>query len=109
MDFKLPSSTGERAFWKEHLKFLRVSSKKNVFVKAVVTPATKNEDIEKAIAIIKKVNKEISLILQPATPVKPDEADIDKYRLLELLEIGTRKNLLNVRVIPQIHKMLGVK
>ena len=33
MDFKLPSSTGQRAFWGEHLDFLRIASKKKVFVK----------------------------------------------------------------------------
>lgn len=109
MDFKLPSSSGQRPFWNEHLKFLKVAQRKKVFVKAVVTPDTVIGDIEKCISLIKDVNKNISLILQPATPVKPIDKEVDKGRLLEFLEFSTANELNNVRVIPQIHKRMGVK
>src|SRR5262249_43555873 len=32
MDIKLPSSTGQKAFWKEHAAFLRIAHREEVFV-----------------------------------------------------------------------------
>ena len=109
MDFKLPSSTGEKSFWAEHKRFLKVASKSKVFVKVVVTPKTTAEDIKRAILLIKEARQDIPLILQPAMPVKPDDRDVDKNKLLKFLEIGSRNHLDNIRVIPQIHKVLGIK
>jgi organic radical activating enzyme len=109
MDFKLPSSTGERAYWHEHADFLKIASKKKVFVKAVVTSATDKEDIEKAIQLIKRSCKDIPFILQPASPVKPGDRHVDHEKLMGFLEIGSRSDVNNMRVIPQIHKILKVK
>ena len=109
MDFKLPSSTGERSYWHEHADFLRIASRKKVFVKAVVTPNTENEDIEKAIQLIKKSDKKIPFILQPASPVKPGDRRVEAEKLLGFLDVGSRNNINNMRVIPQIHKILKVK
>jgi organic radical activating enzyme len=109
MDFKLPSSTGGRSYWHEHADFLKIASKKNVFVKAVVTPYTHREDIEKAVGLIKKLRKSIPFILQPASPVKPHDEVIPNDKLLGFLEVGSRNEIDNMRVIPQIHKILKVK
>jgi len=109
MDFKLPSSTGERPFWREHSEFLKIAARKKVFVKAVVTPATAKEDIEKAVALVKKAGGKIPLVLQPATPVKKEDGPVNKDALLRFLEIGLKHDLDNIRVIPQIHKILDVK
>jgi organic radical activating enzyme len=109
MDFKLPSATGEREYWREHADFLKIASKKKVFVKAVVTSDTKIEDIEKAIQLIKKAHKNIPFILQPASPVKPSDMNIDREKLFKFLEVGSKNDIVNMRVIPQIHKILKVK
>ena len=109
MDFKLPSSTGGRAFWDEHLEFLTIASKKIVFVKAVVTPETTSVDIRKAVSLIASLGKHIPFILQPVTPVKSSDREIDKNRLLEFMEIGINHSLECIRVIPQVHKMMGIK
>ena len=109
MDFKLPSSTGERAYWHEHAEFLKIASKKSVFVKAVVTSDTDKEDIEKSIILIKKARKNIPFILQPASPVKAGDKRIEHDKLFGFLEIGSRNDIHNMRVMPQIHKMLKVR
>ena len=109
MDFKLPSSTGGRAYWKEHLEFLKIASKKKVFVKAVVTPDTDSKDIEEAVALIRKVNKNIPFIMQPATPFKKFDKKVGENRLLEFLDIALRNEVENSRVIPQMHKVLGIR
>ncbi|MCI0482613.1 MAG: 7-carboxy-7-deazaguanine synthase QueE, partial [Candidatus Dadabacteria bacterium] len=109
MDFKLPSSTGLRAFWSEHSDFLKIASKKKVFVKAVVTANTTSKDIEKAISIINGMGKNIPFILQPATPAGDSDKEVGKERLLEFLEMGTRGDLEHIQVIPQFHKIKGIK
>ena len=109
MDFKLPSSTGLGPYWDEHTSFLKIAVKKNVFVKIVVAPSTTRDDIERSVAIIKDLKKDVPLIIQPVTPKKPHEKHIDSGRLLEFLEIGAKNHIAGMRVIPQIHKMLGVK
>lgn len=109
MDIKLPSSTGQKAYWKEHLLFLKIAAKKKVFVKAVVTPDTRTGDIKRAALLIGKVNKSIPFILQPATPPRPNGKEVDKNILFRFLEAGSRSRLENIRVIPQMHKVLGVK
>jgi organic radical activating enzyme len=109
MDFKLPSSTGERAFWDEHLEFLKIALKKHVFVKIVVTPDTTIEDIEKTVLLINKAGKGIPLIIQPVTPVGPEAKEVSSQMLLKFLDIGLKNNLDHIRVIPQVHKMLKMK
>ena len=109
MDFKLPSSTLERAFWDEHMDFLKIASRKKVFVKAVITPETTNSDIEKAVSLIAGFDKHIPFILQPATSSDASVRCVGNGKMLEFMEIGAKGNLEYVRVIPQIHKMMGVK
>jgi len=109
MDFKLPSSTGLRAYWEEHFEFLKIAAKKDLFVKIVVTPATTKADVERSVEIIKGLKKEIPLIIQPATPVAARDRAVDNGKLLEFLEIGSKHSIEGIRVIPQVHKMLGVK
>lgn len=109
MDFKLPSSTGGRAYWKEHSEFLKIAVQKKVFVKAVVTPNTKNEDIKEAIMLIKAVNKKVPFIIQPATPIGKFHRRLGESRLLEFLDMAAKNDIENSRVIPQVHKVLGIK
>lgn len=109
MDFKLPSSTGERAFWNEHHEFLRAAFRKRVFVKVVVTPATDQDDIKRASELINSVNKKIPFILQPATPVKKEDKPVKKSRLIEFLDMVSEGGVEHAKILPQMHKVWGVK
>ena len=109
MDFKLPSSTLERPLWDEHFEFLKIALRKSVFVKAVVTPSTTLADIEKAAELIGKAGRSVPFILQPVTPVNVGDKEIPKETLLRFLEVGAKHNIENIRVIPQVHKMLKLK
>lgn len=109
MDFKLPSSTGERAFWDEHYEFLKIASSKKVFVKLVVTPNTTAEDIRMSVELVKSVDESIPLILQPATVTNPLENRIDNQTIMSFVKICSANKLDDVRVIPQVHKILGIK
>lgn len=105
MDMKLPSSTGLRGFWEEHDQFLRIGRSKEIFVKAVITVQTSWQDLSRAVEVVERIDPSIPLVLQPATGLteKPNTGILlDFHR-------RTASRLEDVRVIPQIHKLMGVR
>lgn len=109
MDIKLPSACGaSQNYWQEHAAFLQkaVQGKKNIFVKIVITPETSLEEIKTATDLIAGINVNIPLIIQPVTlpgSLKP----IEFATVMPFWELALKK-LADVRVIPQMHKFLGV-
>jgi len=103
MDFKLPSSTGQAAFWKEHEEFLKIAQEK-VFIKAVIGEATQVEDIYKAIEIIKKINPDIFFILQPQ-----DSFEVLLNKKIIYFQAICREQNIKVNIMPQLHKKIGVQ
>ncbi len=103
MDMKLPSATGLRSYWKEHRQFLAEALGKELFVKTVVTDDTTLEDIRAAAGIIAETDKAVPLVIQPASgPFAPLPA-----KLLRLQE-SVLGMIEDVRVIPQVHKIMNV-
>ncbi len=107
MDLKLPSSTGMHPWWREHEDFLKVALQKEVYIKVVVTQETEDRHIEKATALVAGVDPKIPFLLQPASVTA-------KFRTVPLPDqLGrwqemSKTQLKDVRVLPQIHKALGV-
>lgn len=108
MDWKLPSSTGQRDYSREHLEFLRLAWEKVVFVKAVITSDTKPLELEKMVEMIEGVDADIPLVLQPVTPHGSVRRQPSATFLLQLQSIA-KSRLKTVRIIPQIHKLIGEK
>jgi 7-carboxy-7-deazaguanine synthase len=103
VDFKLPSATGLRPFWEEHRKFLEGTRGKTIFVKVVVTRDTKEEDVLIAARIIAGFDRSTVLVIQPASgPLAPESP------MLMDLQDAALGIIEDVRVIPQVHKMLNV-
>lgn len=104
MDFKLPSSTGLESFWDKHQEFLEIAREKKTFIKAVIGTSTRVEDIYKTIEIIKSVARQTVLVLQPQNPFEiMVKAKLDNFEQL------CREEGLEVKVISQMHKMLGLE
>ena len=105
MDLKLPSSTGLNNFWDAHRRFLKIASRKEVFLKAVICESTEKNDLEEALKLIKETNRYAALVLQP-------DSFAGHNRINEKLE-GFRNfctdNGVTTCIIPQIHKMVGVR
>ena len=106
MDIKLPSSTGLKAFWDEHRIFLKIASQKEVFIKTVICQDTTEEDIKQTAKLIKDVNISTILVLQPNSFEDRSGALSEK---LEHFKDICNKELVTVCVIPQMHKIIGIK
>jgi len=105
MDVKLPSSTRQRSYWKEHEMFLNIAVRKEVFIKAVISKSTDLEDIRKMVALVKKSAPQTLVILQPnylemKTGAVEKCVGFQNYCL---------KFLPDVRILPQVHKFMKLR
>lgn len=105
MDFKLPSSTASESFFSQHKKFLMLAKKKEVFVKAVITDTTTLEDLDISVNIIKEIDKTITFILQPDT----NQLSHGLFRTMADFRTRASRQLDNVRIIPQMHRLVGLR
>lgn len=108
MDFKLSSFTGMKSFWKEHEKFLKISCKNKAFVKIVVTQETTSVEILHACNLIAKNSVDTPLILQPVTLYGNIKKQPSMEQLLYFQKL-CKQSLNDVRIIPQVHKLMGEK
>lgn len=106
MDIKLPSMTGASDTIAEHKKFLEIAIAKDVFVKIVFGRDSKPVEIENASKAIESIDKDIPLVLQPVTPVRDIKHGPLPEQMITFHAIAKR-HLTNVRVIPQVHKLMG--
>ncbi len=105
MDIKLPSNSGETAFWDVHERFLEMSADK-VYVKMLVDDGTAFDDVERASRMVAAAGPDIAVYLQPIS--SPNQmVVIDPVRLGGFFRTA-REWVKEVRVVPQIHKMLGL-
>jgi organic radical activating enzyme len=107
MDMKLPSTAGcTEHLWDLHALFLRECQGADVSVKVVVGEGTTDGEISTVSDIISSVDASLPLFLQPLS--LPDgRTGISATTLFHLQEMASSR-LPDVRVIPQMHKLLGV-
>jgi len=105
MDLKFPSSSGMGELWDKHKNFLKVARRKEVFLKAIICQGTNEEDLVQALALIREVSPASILILQPNS--YENHVALNE-KLSKFKKICTQERV-TVCVIPQIHKIVGVK
>ncbi|MFH1199316.1 MAG: 7-carboxy-7-deazaguanine synthase QueE [Candidatus Omnitrophota bacterium] len=105
MDVKLPSSCGTGEFWSRHHEFLSVALRKEVFVKAVICNSTTKEDLYMMIELMKANNRAVTLVLQPNSNDNFLELSA---KLADFSDI-CRNERIAVCVIPQMHKIMGLR
>jgi len=105
MDIKLPSATGGPNLFETHESFLRLAVKKDVFVKVVLTSETLQDEVEYAASLIRSVERNVPLVLQPASP----QSGVTPPSPVQVLDWQATclRILPDVRVIPQTHKLMG--
>ncbi len=107
MDVKLPSTSGAQGLWEDHLAFMRIASRRNLYVKVVVSDTTTADEVRKTCELILSVDKAIPLVLQPLTSAQGAVSTIPARSLFKFQEIAASL-LREVRVIPQTHRFLGL-
>jgi organic radical activating enzyme len=106
MDMKLPSTSGcTEHLWELHREFLRVAHGRGVTVKVVISDETLPDEIEQVCSIIEGIDRAIPLFLQPLSRAEGG-VEIGVRQMLLLQEAASAR-LPDVRVIPQMHRMLG--
>jgi organic radical activating enzyme len=106
MDMKLPSTAGcTEHLWDLHALFLQEAYGSNLSVKVVVGELTPDSEIDQVCEVIASVDAALPLFLQPLS--MPDGSiGITAAHVLHLQEVAASR-LSDVRVIPQMHKLLG--
>jgi len=105
MDLKLPSSTQTGELWDRHRRFLKIALRKEVFLKAVISLSTEDEDIDKSLDLIKDSKKRMALVLQPNS--YENNADL-QIKMERFRQMCSRENIA-AWIIPQMQKELGLK
>jgi len=106
MDMKVPSTSGcTDQLWDLHREFLRVAQGRNASVKVVISDATLHDEIKQVCDIICAVDRTTPLFLQPLS-LENGMVGISVSHMLRLQETASAL-LPDVRVIPQMHRMLG--
>lgn len=110
MDIKLPSSAGQNPRWQHHRDFLTEALRSDafVFIKTVVNSTTCDQDIEAARDLVADLAPETPFILQPMSPVASATDTCDTRKLYHWRELLC-KRLCDVRIIPQVHRFMGLR
>jgi len=102
MDIKLPSATGLEPRYEQHVRFLHVAARREVFVKAIFGERTPDGELDEVVRIVTHVDPTIPVVLQPVTGADAP----GPQRILSAYAVVS-KTLPNVLVIPQVHKIIG--
>lgn len=95
-------------FHDAHAEFLRVAMRaRRVYVKVVVTPSTRESELDAMLERIAAVSPDVPLVIQPVTPKGGVAARPTAEQCLDWLARAERR-LTDVRVIPQTHPIYGV-
>lgn len=105
MDLKFPSSSGMGNLWNMHRKFLKIAIRKEVFLKAIICLATQEEDLMEAIALIREISPSSVLVLQPNSY---ENQSVLREKLFRFKETANQHKVTTC-VIPQIHRIMGLK
>ncbi len=105
-NIKLPSACGGKDYFKEHAEFMRTCKKarKDLYMKVVFDEKITDKEIDKCIEIAKE--NDIEIVLQPVT--KGEKINMKSRYIPDILE-RFRKKYWNVRLIPQVHKIISVR
>lgn len=105
MDIKFPQYCAENYFSK-HAQFLNLATTKDVYIKMVIGEDTITSDIIKSAELIAKIAPKTPTILQPLFL-----GELHPLWLEKLIKVQSEllKVLPDVRIIPQMHKLLGIR
>lgn len=109
LDVKCPSNTGERARWDEHAACLEVAVAAGceVYVKMPIDEGTRPDEVAQGAALVATRAPAAPLFLTPLTESDGVRQTIGVAAIERLHGVASRVHG-DVRVLPQMHKVLGV-
>jgi organic radical activating enzyme len=109
LDIKCPSNTGERARWDEHAACLQLATAAGaeVYAKMPVDETTAPEDILQGARLAAAVRPAVPLFLTPLTEPGSAHLTISAATIERLHGLASGVHP-DVRVLPQLHKVLGL-
>lgn len=105
MDLKLPSNSGGPPLWEVHAKFLRAAAGR-AYIKILIDQRTNPDDVARAAALASLGDPKAPVFLQPIS--YPDGRIATTAGQLESFFTVARQHAKNVRIVPQVHKILRV-
>jgi organic radical activating enzyme len=105
MDWKLASASGEPCREAEHRRFLRVADGLELYVKVVFVEETSDDEVRGAARAVAEARADAPFILQPCTPFRHVREAPSPERAIRLADVASEM-LRDVRVIPQVHRLL---
>jgi organic radical activating enzyme len=109
LDVKCPSNTGERARWDEHEACLGevAGAGRELYVKMPVDETTAPEEVERGARLVAAITPSAPLFLTPLS--EPDTARLTVgVPALDRFHALASRFHPDVRVLPQLHKVLGI-
>jgi len=107
-DVKLPSNSGEPELWDRHRAFLEACRGTEIYVKLPVDAQTDPAEVTRAAELVAQAAPGAVLFIQPVSDPDTNEWRIDSKRLGELAALASVQ-VRDTRVLPQIHKLVGVR
>jgi 7-carboxy-7-deazaguanine synthase len=118
MDWKLasdvrregvPTHAPRESFHDAHERFLAVAARApSTVVKLVITAASEDAEIDEALARVARTHPRACVVLQPVTPTGSVTTRVSSARMLAL-GMRAERSLADVRVMPQLHPVMGVR
>ncbi len=108
MDIKLPGVYGGPAQWFEHAEFLKIAALKDLFVKVPVDTGMPAAEFMQAVDLVKSVSRDIPFFIQPVTPRDTLKPRVSGAELIDYARAASHE-LKQVSVMPQLHRILGIK
>lgn len=107
-DIKLPSNSDIGDRWDEHRRFLAACAGTEIYVKIPVDAATVEDEVSRAAELVARVSPGATLFLQPVTDPESGAWQIDMEGLARLAAVASR-SVADTRVLPQMHKLAGLR
>ena len=107
-DVKLPSNTGQPELWDRHRAFLEACIGTETYVKMPVDAGTDADEVIRAATLVAEAAPRAILYVQPVSDPQTNAWSIGMERLTELAALAATR-VADTRVLPQIHKLVGVR
>ena len=109
MDLKLPSVGGGKDFLEEHVKFLKIAKAKETYIKIVVSRKIDRHEYAAHLKAVAAITPKVPVFLQPVSRRGKRYPDFGLMGLLNSLQFMGRKQIPDIRVGIQLHKILNIR